>query len=71
MNDPQLVKAMFEQAWQSSDNAETLQAALEETGFFLARGDRRVVVALDYQGEMYALARWAGVKAKVAFTSVV
>lgn len=64
MADPQLVKAMFKQAWQSSDNAETLQAALEEKGFFLARGDRRSVVALDYQGEIYALARWSGVKTK-------
>lgn len=47
MADPRLVKAMFKQAWQSSDNAETLKAALEEKGFFLARGDRRGVVALD------------------------
>ncbi|TNF21954.1 MAG: relaxase [Rhodobacteraceae bacterium] len=62
--DPRVVKAMFKQAWQSSDNAETLKSALEEKGFFLARGDRRGVVALDYQGEIYALARWSGVKTK-------
>jgi hypothetical protein len=55
---------MFKQAWQSSDNADTLKAALEEKGFFLARGDRRGVVALDFQGEIYALARWSGVKTK-------
>jgi hypothetical protein len=41
-----------------------LKAALEEKGFFLARGDRRGVVALDYQGEIYSLARWSGVKTK-------
>lgn len=64
LNDPQIIKAMFKQAWQSSDNAETLKAALEEKGFFLARGDRRGVVAVDYQGETYALARWSGVKTK-------
>ena len=64
MADPRLVKAMFKQAWQSSDNAETLKSALEEKGFFLARGDRRGVVAVDYQGEIYALARWSGVKTK-------
>lgn len=64
MSDPQLIKAMFKQAWQSSDSAQTLQAALEEKGFYLARGDRRGLVALDYQGEVYALARWSGVKAK-------
>jgi hypothetical protein len=64
MADPRLVKAMFKQAWQASDNAQTLTRALEERGFFLAQGDRRGVVALDYQGEVYALARWSGVKAK-------
>ncbi|MCA0848798.1 relaxase/mobilization nuclease domain-containing protein [Salipiger thiooxidans] len=64
LGDPQLIKAMFKQAWQSSDNAETLKAALEEKGFYLARGDRRGVVAVDYQGEIYALARWSGVKSK-------
>ncbi|MFV0645234.1 MAG: relaxase/mobilization nuclease domain-containing protein, partial [Sphingomonadaceae bacterium] len=64
MADARLVKAMFRQAWQSSDNAESLQSALEEKGFYLARGDRRGVVAVDYQGEIYALARWSGVKAK-------
>jgi hypothetical protein len=33
-------------------------------GFVLARGDRRGHVALDYQGELYAVARYAGVKTK-------
>ncbi|MEX5598737.1 relaxase/mobilization nuclease domain-containing protein [Pseudophaeobacter sp. C1-32P7] len=64
MADPRLVKAAFKQAWESSDNADTLKAALEEKGYFLARGDRRGVVAVDYQGEIYALARWSGVKTK-------
>lgn len=64
MADPRLMKAAFKQAWESSDNADTLKAALEEKGYFLARGDRRGVVAVDYQGEIYALARWSGVKTK-------
>lgn len=64
MSDPKLVKAMFQQAWQSSDTEQTLKTALEEKGFYLAKGDRRGVVALDYQGEVYALARWSGVKTK-------
>lgn len=64
MADPRLVKAAFKQAWETSDNADTLKAALEEKGYFLARGDRRGVVAVDYQGEIYALARWSGVKTK-------
>jgi hypothetical protein len=62
--DARLVKAMFAEAWRSSDNAESLKAALAEKGFYLARGDRRGVVALDHEGEVYALARWCGVKSR-------
>lgn len=62
--DPRLLKAGFQDAWSRSDNADALQAALEEKGYFLARGDRRGVVALDWRGEAYALSRYCGVKAK-------
>lgn len=62
--DPRLVKAMFKDVWQRSDTPQALQAALEEKGYYLARGDRRGVVAVDYRGEAYALSRWSGVKAK-------
>lgn len=62
--DPRLLKAGFQDAWKRSDNAEALQAALEEKGYLLARGDRRGVVALDWRGEVYALSRYCGVKAK-------
>lgn len=62
--DPKLLKAMFRACWHASDNAATLKTALEEKGFFLARGDRRGVVAVDYKGEVYALGRWSGVKEK-------
>jgi hypothetical protein len=64
--DPRLVKALFHEAWQRSDGPESLKAALAERGFYMARGDRRGVVVLDYRGEVYALARWAGVKTKDA-----
>ena len=62
--DPRLLKAGFQDCWKRSDNADALQAALEEKGYFLARGDRRGVVALDWRGEAYALPRYCGVKAK-------
>ncbi len=62
--DPKLLKAMFRQAYERSDNLSSLQAALGERGFFLARGDRRSVVAVDCRGEIYALARWSGVRGK-------
>jgi hypothetical protein len=62
--DPRMVKAMFQESWQRSDNAKALKEALEEKGYFIARGDRRAVVAVDIRGEVYSLARWSGVKAK-------
>ena len=62
--DPRLLKAGFQDAWKRSDSAEALQATLEEKGYFLARGDRRGVVALDWRGEAFALSRYCGVKAK-------
>jgi hypothetical protein len=62
--DPRMVKALFKEAWQRSDSPEALKAALEQKGYYLARGDRRGVVAVDYRGEAYALSRWSGVKAK-------
>jgi len=62
--DPQALKAMFQECWAAAPDGDTLRRHLEERGFLLARGDRRGVVALDYRGEVYALAKWAGVKAK-------
>ncbi|MEO1347016.1 MAG: relaxase/mobilization nuclease domain-containing protein [Pseudomonadota bacterium] len=62
--DPKLIKAAIQDAWKNSDNAEALKAALEEKGFFLAKGDRRSAVAIDVRGEAFALSKWSGVKAK-------
>ncbi|XWN29331.1 MAG: relaxase/mobilization nuclease domain-containing protein [Devosia sp.] len=58
------LKGMFRECWETSDNAASLGQALSERGFVLARGDRRAAVAVDYRGEVYALARWSGVKTK-------
>ncbi len=63
-HDPRIIKAMFRSAWNASDSAATLKAALEERGFFLARGDRRGVVVMDVRGEVYSLSRWTGVTTK-------
>ncbi|ARE41344.1 Endonuclease relaxase [Rhodovulum sp. P5] len=62
--DPRIIKAMFRACWESSDAVKALRSALEERGYFLARGDRRGVVAVDFRGEVYALARYAGVKTR-------
>lgn len=40
------------------------EQALKERGFWLAKGDRRGFVAVDYRGEVYAIAGYSGVKTK-------
>ena len=62
--DPREIKQVFRDAWERSDNLKSLGNALEERGYFLAKGDRRGFVALDVHGNIYALGKWTGVKAK-------
>jgi len=63
-DDPRMLKQLFRQVWEQSDNQQSFQAALKDHGFWLARGDRRGFVAVDYKGEVYSLSRWTGVKPK-------
>lgn len=62
--DPRELKAVLQHAWTVSDNRAAFEQALKERGFWLAKGDRRGFVAVDYRGEVYAVARYSGVKAK-------
>lgn len=62
--DPREMKAALHQCWQVSDSRASLEQALKERGFWLARGDRRGFVAVDYLGEVYSLSRFAGVTTK-------
>ncbi len=58
VEDPQALKAMFRRCWEQTDTRATFARALEENGFFLARGDRRGYVAIDVKGGVYSLTRW-------------
>jgi len=62
--DPRSVKAAIQDAWAISDSPAGLWHALDERGFYLARGDRRGFVVVDGFGEVYSLPRMAGVKTK-------
>ncbi|WP_422363225.1 relaxase/mobilization nuclease domain-containing protein [Pyruvatibacter mobilis] len=62
--DPREIKSVLRQCWERSDNGASFERALKERGFWLARGDRRGFVAIDYRGEVYSLSRYAGVKVK-------
>jgi hypothetical protein len=62
--DPREIKAALQDAWKLSDNRTSFEHALKERGFWLAKGDRRGFVAIDYRGEVYSLSRYAEVKTK-------
>lgn len=62
--DPKLIKEAFQDCWAISDSLKAFRHALEARGYFLAQGDRRGFVALDVRGEIYAIAKWIGIRTK-------
>ena len=62
--DPREIKQVFRDAWERSDNLNALGNALQERGYFLAKGDRRGFVAVDVNGTIYSLPKWIGEKTK-------
>ncbi|WP_170401473.1 relaxase/mobilization nuclease domain-containing protein [Ruegeria arenilitoris] len=63
-HDPKRTKALIREAWNGSDNRQAFEAALQDKGFWLARGDKRGFVAVDWRGETYSLSRMSGAKTK-------
>ena len=62
--DPKRLQTMFQKSWAVSDNRSSFEQALQGYGLYLAKGDRRGYVAVDYRGEVYSLARWLKVQTK-------
>lgn len=62
--DPRELKEAFQDCWAISDSRKAFAQALAARGLYLARGDRRGFVAVDIRGEVYAVAKWTGRKAK-------
>jgi len=62
--DPKILKTTFQECWAISDSGKAFTHALKERGFYLAKGDRRGFVVVDFQGEVFSLNRWIGVKNK-------
>ena len=62
--DPKLLQKLFQDCWAVSDTRASFEQALKDYGLYLAKGDRRGYVALDYRGKVYALSRWLKVKTK-------
>lgn len=62
--DPKTIKTTLQQCWHQSDSKASFESALTESGFMLARGDRRGFVAVNWYGEVYSLSRATGIKTK-------
>lgn len=55
--DPKEMKAEITELWQQSDGGRAFQAAIEEKGYLLAKGDRRDFILIDPAGDIHSLAR--------------
>lgn len=62
--DPRELKAIIQECWTASDSGQSFARALEERGLFLAKGDRRGFVALNYEGEPLSIGRQVGKSTK-------
>ncbi len=62
--DPRAIKSTFQDCWAVSDSRSAFANALEERGYYLAKGDRRGFVAIDWRGEIYAVSKWVGIRTK-------
>ena len=62
--DPREIKQSFIEAWEQSDSAMGFKHALEEKGYFLAKGDRRGFVGVNVNGEVFSVPRMIGIKTK-------
>jgi len=62
--DPRKVKEAIQDVWAISDSPMAFDHALMERGFRLAQGDRRGHVAIDIDGNIFAVSRAVGIKAK-------
>ncbi len=61
---PADIKRELQECWSASDSKKSFEIALRESGYFLARGDKRGYVAVDIHGEVYSMSRQLGQKAK-------
>ena len=63
-HDPRWLKSSVQECWKASDNAKAFGQALQDRGFFLAKGDSRGFVVLDHTGEVHSLPRMLALKTK-------
>ncbi|NHK27926.1 relaxase/mobilization nuclease domain-containing protein [Parvularcula flava] len=59
------LKHVLQDCWAISDSRASFEAALQDHGLKLAKGDRRGFVAVSYGGEALSLSRYIGEKAEL------
>lgn len=62
--DPRWLKQAVQDCWKHADDRKAFEHALQDRGFFLAKGDQRGFVVLDHGGEVWSLPRLLDVKTK-------
>ncbi len=62
--EPKVIKQILKECWAIPDTKKAFTQALEQQGFYLAKGDRRGFVVIDWRGEIYSLSRWLDIKTK-------
>lgn len=62
-NAPEKIIGIFQDCWSVSDSAASFAHALAEHSYVLAKG-RRGFVAVDHEGEVFAVSKWTKKKAK-------
>ena len=64
LQDAWAIKTALQDAWAISDSKAAFAHALEERGYWIARGDSGRFVAVDFQGEIYSIRQWTGIRTK-------
>lgn len=64
-DDPRTIKAVLKECWSISDSKASFQKALDQRGYYLAKGDQRGYLAVDWRGKHYSLSRWLDLKSKI------
>lgn len=62
--DPKFIKETIQDCWAVSDSRMAFASALEERGYYLAKGDKRGHVVVDWRGDVFAVSCMLGLKAK-------
>lgn len=55
--DPRLIKAALKSCWKLTETKQGFEKTLSQNGYYLAQGNRRSFVAVDWRGEVHSLSR--------------